>query len=107
MMTWLFILLDILLIVILITLITAFVYFLNRVNPLKRSSLAQFRNDEIYEQSMQDKKRFAHIEDRLEDIDLPENLSQPDESDLMFDEKNIFFSPGYGGNRETGEEDAD
>ena len=56
---------------------------------------------------MQDKKRFAHIEDRLEDIDLPENLSQPDESDLMFDEKNIFFSPGYGGNRETGEEDAD
>lgn len=103
-MTWLFILLDILILAGIIVLCIFVVRLWNRNRPLSKSSLSEFRNDDIYEKSVQDKKRLAHIEDSLEDVQFVDTEESMDAEELMIEEDNITFSAGYGGMTELGDE---
>ena len=94
-MTWLFILLDVLILLSVIALGIVIVVLWNKKSGLNRSSLSDFRNEDIYEKSKRDKKKLAHIDEPVspdeEVIDITEEV--PNEP---IDDGDISFSNGYG-----------
>ncbi len=98
-MTWLYILIDIVILLIIVTLLFVAIYFWNKKTGLNIGSLSEFRNDSIYEKSYEDKKKKAHIEDIVE-----EEQTFIDDIDDNTEETmgGIYFSEGYG--LEEGEE---
>lgn len=93
-MTWLFILLDVLILLSVIALGIVIVVLWNKKSSLHRSSLADFRNDEIYEKSKRDKKKLAHIDEEIEQEEIVEILD--DSVNEPIDDGDISFSNGYG-----------
>ena len=94
-MTWLFILLDVLILLSVIALGIVIVVLWNKKSGLNRSSLSDFRNEDIYEKSKRDKKKLAHIDEPVssdeEVIDITEEVpSEP------IEDEDISFSNGYG-----------
>ena len=66
-MTWLYILIDILILMFALALILVVLYFWNKKKELSIGSLSEFRNSTIYEKSYEDQKKKAHIEEIVED----------------------------------------
>ena len=101
-MTWLYILIDVLILIFVLALILVVLYFWNKKKELNIGSLSEFRNNTIYEKSYEDQKKKAHIEEIIED-DL---MYIDDVDDVLFsafiDEneeepiEGIYFSEGYG-----------
>lgn len=94
-MTWLFILLDVLILLSVIALGIVIIVLWNEKKGLPRGPLSNFRNEEIYEKTKRDKKKFAHIDDPVpvdeEVIEIPDELpSEP------IGDEDISFSNGYG-----------
>ena len=92
-MTWLYILIDVLILIFVLALILVVLYFWSKKKELNIGSLSEFRNNTIYEKSYEDKKKKAHIEEIIEDDlmyidDVDENEEEPIEG--------IYFSEGYG-----------
>lgn len=92
-MTWLYILIDVLIMIFVLALILVVHYFWNKKKELNIGSLSEFRNNTIYEKSYEDQKKKAHIEEIIEDDlmyidDVDENEEEPIEG--------IYFSEGYG-----------
>lgn len=92
-MTWLYILIDVLILIFVLALILVVLYFWNKKKELNIGSLSEFRNNTIYEKSYEDQKKKAHIEEIIEDDlmyidDVDENEEDPIEG--------IYFSEGYG-----------
>lgn len=92
-MTWLYILIDVLILIFVLALILVVLYFWNKKKELNIGSLSEFRNNTIYEKSYEDQKKKAHIEEIIEDDlmyidDVDENGEEPIEG--------IYFSEGYG-----------
>lgn len=92
-MTWLYILIDILILMFVLALILVVFYFWNKKKELNIGSLSEFRNNTIYEKSYEDQKKKAHIEEIIEEDsmyldDIDENDEEPIEG--------IYFSEGYG-----------
>ena len=92
-MTWLYILIDVLILIFALALILVVLYFWNKKKELNIGSLSEFRNNTIYEKSYEDQKKKAHIEEIIEDDlmyidDVEENEEEPIEG--------IYFSEGYG-----------
>lgn len=102
-MTWLFILMDVLILLTLLALCIITVYFWNKKSGLGHSSLDEFRNEEIYEKSQEEQKRMAHIEDTIVE---EEEFVEPPEPEAV-DEEQIVFSGGYGAISESEVEDDD
>lgn len=94
-MTWLFILLDVLILLSVIALGIVIVVLWNKKSSLHRSSLADFRNDEIYEKSKRDRKKLAHVD---ETVEQEEEIVEPDEQETSepIEDGDISFSNGYG-----------
>ncbi len=94
-MVWLYILIDVLIIMGVVALCLFLIHLWNKHRPLSRNSISEFRNSDIYEKSVQDQKRLAHIEDSLEDV---EYIDESDiNGDAPIDDGDITFSSGYGG----------
>ena len=92
-MTWLYILIDVLILIFVLALILVVLYFWNKKKELNIGSLSEFRNNTIYEKSYEDQKKKAHIEEIIEDDlmyidDVDENEEEPIGG--------IYFSEGYG-----------
>lgn len=92
-MTWLYILIDFLILMFVLALIFVILYFWNKKKELNIGSLSEFRNNTIYEKSYEDQKKKAHIEEIIEEDsmyldDVDENDEEPIEG--------IYFSEGYG-----------
>lgn len=92
-MTWLYILIDVLILIFVLALILVVLYFWNKKKELNIGSLSEFRNNTIYEKSYEDQKKKAHIEEIIEEDsmyldDVDENDEEPIEG--------IYFSEGYG-----------
>lgn len=92
-MTWLYILIDVLILIFVLALILVVLYFWNKKKELNIGSLSEFRNNTIYEKSYEDQKKKAHIEEIIEEDsmyldDVEENDEEPIEG--------IYFSEGYG-----------
>ena len=92
-MTWLYILIDVLILIFVLALILVVLFFWNKKKELNIGSLSEFRNNTIYEKSYEDQKKKAHIEEIIEDDsmyldDVDENDEEPIEG--------IYFSEGYG-----------
>lgn len=104
-MTWLYILMD----AVIILLLGVLCYFVIRLWTKKDgfnvNSLSQFRNDDLYARSIEDQKRLAHIEDTLTEPE--EEIPEETESGAEISDTDITFSSGYGANRETEEHDED
>lgn len=96
-MTWLYILMDIIILLVLLFLCGLVIVLWNKKGRLGRGTLDTFRNDELYEKSEEDRKRLKHIDDVLEEEDIIDLGSEPEP---IVDEE-ITFSPGYGGITET------
>lgn len=92
-MTWLYILIDVLILIFVLALILVVLFFWNKKKELNIGSLSEFRNNTIYEKSYEDQKKKAHIEEIIEEDsmyldDVDENDEEPIEG--------IYFSEGYG-----------
>ena len=96
-MTWLYILMDIIILLVLLFLCGLVIVLWNKKGRLGRGTLDTFRNDELYEKSEEDRKRLKHIDDVLEEEDIIDLGSKPD----PIGDEEITFSPGYGGITET------
>ena len=96
-MTWLYILMDIIILLVLLFLCGLVIVLWNKKGRLGRGTLDTFRNDELYEKSEEDRKRLKHIDDVLEEEDIIDLGSEPE----TIDDEEITFSPGYGGITET------
>lgn len=96
-MTWLYILMDIIILLVLLFLCGLVIVFWNKKGRLGRGTLDTFRNDELYEKSEEDRKRLKHIDDVLEEEDIIDLGSEPE----PIGDEEITFSPGYGGLSET------
>ena len=94
-MTWLFILLDILILLSVIAVGIVIVVLWNKKSSLHRNSLSDFRNEEIYEKSKQDKKKLAHIDEAVPAEEDDVEMSEETSSEPIGDE-DISFSNGYG-----------
>lgn len=105
-MVWIFILMDFVILAALIVLCVAAVCLWNRHRPLSKGALSEFRNDDLYEKSEQEKKRLAHIEDSFENVDASE-VDYFDEVDIAIGDDDISFAAGYGGREETEAENED
>ena len=66
-MTWLYILIDVLILIFVLALILVVLYFWNKKKELNIGSLSEFRNNTIYEKSYEDQKKKAHIEEIIEE----------------------------------------
>lgn len=99
-MTWLYILMDIIILLVLLFLCGLVIVLWNKKGRLGRGTLDTFRNDELYEKSEEDRKRLKHIDDVLEEEDIIDLGSEPE----PIGDEEITFSPGYGGITETEEE---
>lgn len=106
-MVGIYILLDI----VLICTIVFVGYLLIRLWTKKRglhvSPLSQFRNDDLYEKSLQDKKKLAHIEDTVKEDELIDAAPIEDHFDEVIQDSDISFSDGYGVGRGGTEYDED
>lgn len=96
-MTWLYILMDIIILLVLLFLCGLVIVLWNKKGRLGRETLDTFRNDELYEKSEEDRKRLKHIDDILEEEDIIDLGSEPE----PIGDEEITFSPGYGGITET------
>lgn len=96
-MTWLYILMDIIILLVLLLLCGLVIVLWNKKGRLGRGTLDTFRNDELYEKSEEDRKRLKHIDDVLEEEDIIDLGSEPE----PIGDEEITFSPGYGGITET------
>lgn len=96
-MTCLYILMDIIILLVLLFLCGLVIVLWNKKGRLGRGTLDTFRNDELYEKSEEDRKRFKHIDDVLEEEDIIDLGSEPE----PIGDEEITFSPGYGGITET------
>lgn len=96
-MTWLYILMDIIILLVLLFLCGLVIVLWNKKGRLGRGTLDTFRNDELYEKSEEDRKRLKHIDDVLEEEDIIDLGSEPE----PIGDEEIPFSPGYGGFTET------
>jgi len=92
-MTWLYILIDVFILILLLAGIIAILYFFNKKKSLNVGSLSEFRNDTIYEKSYEDKKKKAHIEEII-DVNHDDSKEMVDDVDTFVD--GIFFEDGYG-----------
>lgn len=92
-MTWLYILIDVFILILLLSGIIAILYFFNKKKSLNVGSLSEFRNDTIYEKSYEDKKKKAHIEEII-DANYEDSKEMVDDVDAFVD--GIFFEDGYG-----------
>ena len=101
-MVWLYILIDVLILAGVIALIVFLIHLWNKHRPLFRNSISEFRNSDIYEKSVQEQKRLAHIEDSLEDVEFIDLDDSND--DVLIEDKDMTFSSGYGGTREWEDE---
>lgn len=92
-MTWLYIVIDVLILIFVLALILVVLYFWNKKKELNIGSLSEFRNNTIYEKSYEDQKKKAHIEEIIED-----DLMYIDDVDENEEEtiEGIYFSEGYG-----------
>lgn len=95
-MTWVYITLDIFLFALMGFLIYLLIRFWTKKKRMSHSPLSQFRNDDLYEKSLEDKKRLAHIEDAVNDQEYPDDLPIDDVIDEGIDNAEISFSDGYG-----------
>ena len=102
-MTWLYILMDIIILLVLLFLCGLVIVLWNKKGRLGRGTLDTFRNDELYEKSEEDRKRLKHIDDVLEEEDIIDLGSEPE----PIGDEEITFSPGYGGITETEVENYD
>lgn len=92
-MTWLYILIDILILIFVLALILVVLYFWNKKKELSIGSLSEFRNSTIYEKSYEDQKKKAHIEEIVEDeTSFIDDEVENDEEPIA----GIYFSDGYG-----------
>lgn len=105
-MEWIFILMDVVIFVALIFLCVLAAYLWNKHRPLSKGALSEFRNDDLYEKSEQERKRLAHIEDSFEDVDASE-VDYFDEADIAIGDDDISFAAGYGGKEESEAENED
>lgn len=96
-MTWLYILMDIIILLVLLFLCGLVIVLWNKKGRLGRGTLDTFRNDELYEKSEEDRKRLKHIDDVVEEKDIIDLGSEPE----PIGDEEITFSPGYGGITET------
>lgn len=96
-MTWLYILMDIIILLVLLFLCGLVIVLWNKKGRLGRGTLDTFRNDELYEKSEEDRKRLKHIDDVLEEEDIIDLGSEPE----PIGDEEITFSTGYGGITET------
>lgn len=96
-MTWLYILMDIIILLVLLFLCGLVIVLWNKKGRLGRETLDTFRNDELYEKSEEDRKRLKHIDDVVEEEDIIDLGSEPE----PIGDEEITFSPGYGGITET------
>lgn len=97
-MTWLYILMDIIILLVLLFLCGLVIVLWNKKGRLGSGTLDTFRNDELYEKSEEDRKRLKHIDDVAEeDEDVIDLGSEP----MPIEDDEITFSPGYGGITET------
>lgn len=104
-MVWVYIAIDILLLCVLIALAVAVVWLWNRRSNMHKSALSQFRNDDLYEKSIQEQQRLAHIEDAVADFEDDDITTVMDETDRNVRYGDIEFSDGYGGRDAEYEED--
>ncbi len=102
-MTWLFVLMDILILAALVVLCIVVFVLWNKRKKLNKISLSEFRNDELYEKSAEEQKKFAHIEDTLNE-DEPEEMPTENNVEEVSDNE-ISFTSGYGEITETGVND--
>ncbi len=103
-MTWVFILMDVLILAALIFLCVVVYLLWTRRKKLNKVSLSQFRNEELYEKSAEEMKRYAHIEDTLNSGE-EEEVAPETVSEVNIEESEISFSNGYGGLTELGVND--
>ncbi len=101
-MVWLYILIDVLIVAGVAALVIFLIHLWNKHRHLSRNSISEFRNSDIYEKSVQEQKRLAHIEDSLDDVEFID-LEDTNE-DALIDDKDITFSSGYGGMQELEDE---
>lgn len=92
-MTWLYVLIDILILVLLIFLVFVVIYFWNKKKGLSIGSLSEFRNNTIYEKSYEEQKKKAHIEEIVDEE--PEYIDDLDDTESESIAE-IYFSEGYG-----------
>ncbi len=102
-MTWLFVLMDILILVALVILCVVVYVLWNKRKKLNKISLSEFRNEEIYEKSAEEQKKFAHIEDTLNEDEPDEILTENNAEEVSDNE--ISFTAGYGEVTEVGVND--
>lgn len=95
-MTWIYILLDIVLICAIAVLFCLLVRLWTKRRGLHVSPLSQFRNDDLYEKSLQDKKKLAHIEDAVKEDEFIDASPIEDHFDEGIQDSDISFSDGYG-----------
>ena len=91
-MTWLYIVIDILIVLLILFLIVLIFVLLNRKKEMNIGSLDEFRNDSIYEKSIEDQKRLAHIEDITEEKSYIDDIEEKETDPI----ESIIFSNGYG-----------
>jgi len=92
-MTWLYILIDVLILIFVLALILVVLYFWNKKRELNIGSLSEFRNNTIYEKSYEDQKKKAHIEEIIEDdLMYIDDVDENEEESI----EGIYFSEGYG-----------
>lgn len=104
-MTWIYITLDVFLFALMGFLIFLLIRFWTKKKRMNHSPLSQFRNDDLYEKSLEDKRRLAHIEDRMNEDEMYEETPDNAEIDIPITEDNISFSDGYG--KKIGDDDDD
>ena len=104
-MVWVYIALDILILCVLIALAAVVVWLWNRRAKIHKSSLSQFRNDDLYEKSVQEQQRLAHIEDIVSDFEDNDITTIVDETDRNIRYGDVVFSDGYGARDMEYEED--
>ncbi len=106
-MVGIYILLDIVLICAIALLGYLLVRLWTKRRGLHVSPLSQFRNDDLYEKSMQDKKKLAHIEDAVKEDEFIDASPVEDHFDDVIQDSDISFSDGYGVGRGGAEYDED
>lgn len=91
-MTWLYILIDILIVLIILLTVILILLLINRKKGMAIGSLDEFRNDSIYEKSIEDQKRLVHIEEITEEKNYIDDIDDIETEPV----DSIFFSSGYG-----------
>lgn len=103
-MTWLYVLMDIIILLVLISLCVLVIILWNKKGRLRSGSLEHFRNDELYERSKEEQKKYKHIDE----VSAEDEIILPDtETPAPIEDDSITFSAGYGGMTELEVEDND